>query len=137
VADVAENLRAFLVADANTAAKVGTRIYQDSVPQAKSFPFIWFQRTGTDNLRCLGETTNTPFSHTFAVEVISDDIAQVNPLADLVRARLETAAAGSSSFGAGTVSNVFCEDQADDYLPRGADLNSGEHVAALQVEVYP
>ena len=137
MADVAENLRSFLVADANTAAKVGTRIYQDSVPQAKSFPFIWFQRTGTDNLRCLGETTNTPFSHTFAVEVISDDIAQVNPLADLVRARLETAAAGSSSFGAGTVSNVFCEDQADDYLPRGADLNSGEHVAALQVEVYP
>jgi len=137
VADVAENLRAFIGVDTSIRALADTRIYQDSVPQAKSFPFIWFQRTGTDNLRCLGETTNTPFSHTFAVEVISDDIAQVNPLADLVRARLETAAAGSSSFGDGTVSNVFCEDQADDYLPRGADLNSGEHVAALQVEVYP
>ncbi len=140
MADVAENLRAFLSADTNGVAKaVGTRIHQDSVPQAKQFPFIWFQRTGTDNLRCLGETTATPFSHTFAVEIVSDNIADVNPLADVVRTRLETAACGltTGNFGAGSVSNVFCEDQADDYLPKGADLNSGEHVAALSVEVYP
>jgi hypothetical protein len=43
----------------------------------------------------------------------------------------------TGNFGAGSVANVFCEDQADDYLPAGADLNNGEHVAALSVEVYP
>jgi hypothetical protein len=89
VADaVSENLRSFLIADTNGVAKsAGTRIYKDSVPQAKQFPFIWFQRTGTDNLRCLGETNATPFSHTFSVECISDNNADVQPLADLVRAR--------------------------------------------------
>lgn len=137
MADVAENLEAFLAADTSIKQKVGSRVCQNSIPQGKKFPWIWFQRTGTDNLRCLGETTNTPFSQTFAVECISDDINDAEALADLVRARCESAACGSSSFGAGTVSNVFCEDQADDYLPKGADPNSGEHVAALQVEVYP
>jgi len=67
------------------------------------------------------------------------NIADVNPLADLVRARCESAACGltTGNFGAGSVSNVFCEDQADDYIPVGADLNSGEHVAALQVGGVP
>lgn len=138
MADVAENLTKFLLDDTTgIALKVGSRICQNLVPQGKKYPWIWFQRTGTDNNRCLGEVGETPFSHTFAVECISDDINEAETLADLVRARCETAACGSASFGTGTVSNVFCEDQADDYLPQGANLDSGEHVAALQVEVYP
>lgn len=136
MADVAENLEAFLLADTSISNKVGLRLCQDAVPQGKPFPFIWYQRTSTENERCLGETTNTPFSHTFAVECISDDINESESLAILVRARCESAACGGP-FGDTTVSNVFCEDQAGDYQPKAADPNSGEHVAALQVEVYP
>lgn len=136
MADIAENLRTFLLADSSVAAKVGTRVDQNIVPQGKSLPFIWYQRTGTTQLRCLNETVNTPFSHVFAVECIGEDIDAVEELADSVRAACEAAAAGGA-FGTQTVANVFCEDQADDYVPKAADLNSGEHIAALQVEVFP
>ncbi len=136
MADVAENLRAFLMADDAIAAKTAARIGQDSIPQGKPSPYIYFGRTGTESLRCLGETINTPFKHTFAVECWGDDLNDSQALADLVRTRCESAACGGT-FGTQTVSNVFCEDQADDYQPTGADPNYGEHVAALSVEVYP
>ncbi len=137
MSDLAENLRAFLLADNAITAKVGDRIDQDIIPQGKPRPFIWYQRTSTEKERCLGETVNTPFKHTFAVECIGESLDDVEALAILVNARCETAACGSSTFGAQSVSNVFCEEQSADYEPKGADLNSGLHIAPLQVEVYP
>jgi len=137
LADLAENLRAFLLADSSIAAKVGSRVVQDIVGQDRPRPFIWYQRTGITKERCLGETANTPFSHTFAVECIGESLDDVEALAILVNARCESAACGTSSFGGQSVSNVFCEDQSAEYEPKGADLNSGLYIAPLQVEVYP
>lgn len=137
MADVAENLRKFLLDDTAIGPLVGLRAAQNSIPQGKKFPFLWMQITDTQKLRCLGETSNTPFSYTFAVECVSDDLDEAESLAVLVNARCESAAGGSSAFGSGTVSNVFCESQSDDYIPKSADVSEGEHVAALQVEVYP
>lgn len=137
MASLAENLRSLILSDATVSRMVGTRVSWDAVPQDKVFPFIWFQRTATDNLRCLGETTTTPFSHTFAVEVISRDPNDVETLAPLVRSKCEAFSCGGTWADGSTVSNVFCEDQAGDYAFAAADPNEGEHVAALQVEVYP
>jgi hypothetical protein len=137
VADVAENFRKFLLDDTAIGPLVGLRAAQNSVPQGKKFPFLWLQIIDTIKARCLGETSNTPLGYILAVECISDDLDEAESLAVLVNARCESAACGSQAFGNGTVSNVFCESQADDYIPKGADLSSGEHVAALQVEVYP
>ncbi len=137
MADVAENFRKFLLDDTAIAAKIGTRAAQDAIPQGKPSPYIYFGRTGITRERCLGETVDTPFSHIFATECWGADLDDAQALADLVRTRCESAACGTSSFGGQSVSNVFCEDQADDYVPTGADPNYGEHVAALSVEVYP
>lgn len=138
LADVAENLLTYLLGEPAIALKTGSRVAQDALPQGREpgQPFIYFGRTGTGNERCLGETTNTPFVHNFAVECIGENINDSQTLADLVRARLELLACGGT-FGTQTVSNVFCEDQSDDYVPKAVDPNSGEHVAALSVEVYP
>lgn len=137
MADIAQNFAAFLLADTNgVAAKVGLRVVQDVLAEAKPMPFVWFSRTGTTVERCLGETGNTPFSHTFAVECISDDLDESQALADLVRARCETLACGGT-FGGQSVSNVFAEEQSDDYITKAANLNGGEFVSALSVEVYP
>jgi hypothetical protein len=135
-ASLAENLRTLILSDQTINQQVGSRVHWDAVPQDNKYPFIWFQRTGTDNQRCLGETTATPFNHTFAVEIVSRNPADVETLAPLVRAKCETLACGGT-FGDTTVSNVFCEDQAGDYAYASADPNLGEHVAALSVEVYP
>lgn len=136
MASLAENLRTLILSDTTVSRMIGTRVSWDAVPQDKVFPFVWFQRTATDNLRCLGETNTTPFSHTFAVEIISRDPNDVETLAPLVRAKCESLSCGGA-LGDTTVSNVFCEDQAGDYVVAAADPNEGEHVAALQVEVYP
>ena len=115
---------------------VGPRFAIDVVPQDKAFPFIWAQRMATDNLRCLGETNTSPFSHDIDIEIVSNKIGDVETLATLVRSKCESKACGGA-FGDTTVSNVFCEEQAGDYVYAAADPNQGEHVAALKVEVYP
>ncbi len=137
MADVAENFRKFLLDDNAIGQMAGSRAAQNAIPQGKKYPFLWLQITDTIKSRCLGETTNTPLGYTFATECISDNLDEAESLAVLVNARCESAACGSPSFGSGTVSNVFCESQSDDYIPKGADLNEGEHVVALSVEVYP
>lgn len=134
MSDVAENLRTFLLGDAAIARKVGLRVSQDAIPQGKPSPFIFLGRQSTTVERCLGETGNTPFSHIFAVECIGEDLDDSQSLADLVRARCD---GYSGTFGDSTVQAIFVEEQADDYLPKAVDLNSGEHIAALSVEVYP
>ena len=136
MADIAENLTAFLLADTTITAKVGNRVVQDVLAEWKPLPFVWFSRTGTTNERCLGETGATPFSHAFAVECIDASIAASQALADLVRARIETLANGGA-LGTQTIGNAFCEDQADDYIPANANPNAGEFVATLSMEVYP
>ena len=136
MADVAENLRTFLLADASVAAKVGTLVNQDVLPQGKGDLFIVYVLDETTKLRCLNETENTPFSYIFAVFCVGQTRDDANSLAILVNARCESAASGGT-FGDQTVANVFCEINDDDYQQRAADLNLGEYVAALQVEVFP
>ena len=135
MADISENLRTFLLSDSAISRKTA-RVVQDALPQGKAGPFIYYSLTGTTQERCLGETTNTPFSYVFAVECIGDTRDDAQALADLVRAKCESAACGGT-FGTQTVSNVFCEEQSDDYAPKAVDPNEGERIAVLQVEVYP
>lgn len=136
MADIAENLCKFLLADTTIAAKVGSRVAQDVLAEGKPMPFVWFSRTSTTNERCLGESSLTPFSHVFAVECISDDINESQSLADLVRLRCESLACGGT-LGDTAVSNVFAEEQDDSYEYANANPNSGLFIAALSVEVYP
>lgn len=136
MADIAENLRAFILADDDIAAKVGTRVVQDVLAEGRPMPFVWFSRTSTTHERCLGESSLTPFSHVFAVECISDDLDESQALADLVRARCDSLACGGT-LGATTVSNVFAEEQDDGYEYANANENSGLFISALSVEVYP
>lgn len=142
MADVAENLRAFLLADATIAAKCQSRIAQDIVPQpdeadkdsaGRLMPFCYFARSGVRLERCLGESGGAPFGQFFDVEFVAQDDAQSQALATY----LFTLDGYSGLFGASTVQAIFVEDQADDYLPKAADLSRGEFVSALRVEVYP
>ena len=136
MADVATRLRTYLLADANIAAKVGTRVHQDHVPEAPLSPYIYFGRTSAVAEMTLGETGITPFRHNFAVECWADRLSEAQALADLVWTRCNGTATGAT-FGDSTVKGIFVESQDDDYEPEGVPSDRGLHVAALALEVIP
>lgn len=135
MADVAENLRAFLMADATVAALIGNRLYQDHVPEGTKRPFAAYQITGSRRERCLDDAVGTsPFSWTFNVDAVGDRRTDANNVRNAINGALD---AYDGTFGDTTVDGVFCEDQSDDYEPFSIPADSGLHVASQIVEVIP
>jgi hypothetical protein len=133
VSSVGVDFCKFLRANSSIAAKVGQRVYHRHVPEGSAFPFIYLYRQSFRHERCLGESGDPAFSHTYAVEVVSDDDTEADDVATLVRA-LD---GSSGTFGGRTIQGLFVEEQNDDYEPKAIGSDEGYHIPALSVEVVP
>lgn len=133
MASVGVDFCKFLKANTNIAAKVGRHVYHRHVPQPAPAQFIYLKRTSFRHERCLGDTGDPAFSHTFAVEVIAENEEEADELADLIRG-LDGA---SGTFGGRTIQGMFVEDQDDDYEPKAIGSDLGWHIPAFSVEVVP
>jgi len=119
VADTAQNLRAFLIANAGVSAIVGSNACQGSVPQADivETPYVWLGRSQ----RRLDRTLDSPVGAAsdeewFDVEGISDDLDESQRLGEAIRSALECY---RGTMGTQAVKGVFVDDQDDQYIPRG------------------
>lgn len=136
MADVAENLIAFLLTDATVNAAVGgNRICQTHVPQEFEPPLIWFQRTGETMNDCLDAAPgDDPHEVMFDLECVAATEGAELSLAEAVKDKLH---GFRGAFGSQQVQAVFCEDHQDDYEPRSIDSDSGLFVAAMQIMIAP
>lgn len=142
MADVGENLKAFLEANAAVAALVGNRVFQDHVPQATLTmgPFIAFRLadSSSDNERCLDDAVGAaPFRFMFNLDAVAKTAGKEKDIRAAVNSALNNYGKQTRTFGDTTIQGVFCEDQSDDYEPFSVSADSGLRVAGLSVEVIP
>lgn len=136
MADLAENLRTFILADTPIAASIGTRCYQGMAPQSDiaTFPFIWFARSRRQLDRTLDAAAGDAADEQwFDLECISDDLDESQDLAEAVEDRLNNY---RGTVGTQTVQAIFVDDQDDNYVPRGTMGETELHVAALSVQIF-
>lgn len=140
MADIAENLRSFLLADGTIAGLLGTpaRLHQNTVPQEDVYPYGWFALSDGEDLEevlnpAVGET---PFKYAFDFEAVGDDAAYDLTIAlkAAVRARLHNY---RGAFGTQNVQCVFARDQGEDYIARNNSGDEGVHAESLRVEIIP
>lgn len=134
MADIATNLRAFLLADASIAELAGDRIHHNHVPQNKTRPFVYFRRRSTNHIVCLDDANGqTPDDFSFDVEAIANNPDDADALGGYVRNRCHCF---RGTFGDATAKGVFVSDVADDYQPMGTGGDAGLTVIPLDVEVH-
>ena len=134
MADIATNLRTFLLGDASIAGLVGDRVHHNHVPQNKIRPFVFFRRRSTDHIACTDDAAGTaPDQYTFDVEAIAANPDQADELAGYVRTRCHCF---RGAMGDATAKGVFVADVADDYQPLGTGGDAGLTVIPLDVEVH-
>ncbi len=135
MADTAEDLRTFLLADATILATVASRCGQVRAMQDWTEPYIVFFRTGVDSdtERLANQSTGTkPFREFFDIECISDNLDEAADLAERIKTIGDQF---SGTFGGTTVQGIFVEDHDDDYQPRSISDDESNYVTALRVEV--
>lgn len=128
----ASDFRSFLLDQTAIAAAVGTHVHVGSVPQPTAPPYIWIGRAGVSSERTLDQAQGTaPDEERWDLEVWSDDVGEVQDLAELIRS-LDCA---KGVFGDGTIQLLVVEDHADDYVPKGNFGDEGYDLAAFQIQV--
>jgi len=133
-----ENLRSFLIGNANILAELPTAASLGVVEQNKNewdteapSTRIWFARRSEEKeLTVSGGDLLTTTN--FDLECISTDIDSAIDLADVVKAELH---GYQGTFGSGYVGAVFVTDHTDDYEPYNLSEDEGCHVAALDIEI--
>ena len=136
MADTAQNLRAFLVANAGISAIVGVNVCQGAVPQSDVVepPYVWLGRASRRLDRTLDAAVGSASDEEwFDVEAISDDLDESQDLSEAIRAALECY---RGTMGTQTVKGVFVDDQDDQYVPRGTLGETALHTAALSVQIF-
>lgn len=137
MADLAENLRTFLLTDASISTAVGaSRISQTHVPQEFSGSFIWLTRSSVSHEEdSLSDGPGTAaFRQYFDLECVATSIDSADSLGDLVEAKLHLA---TGTVGTQTVQRIWCMAQNDDYIPRTIEADDGLYVRSFSVEVVP
>lgn len=130
------DLRAFLIANSDiltalpNAADAGV-IQQNTIAETSPSTRIWYQRRGhetelANNGQPLLSETN------FDLEVHSLDIDEAQEIAQAVKDALH----GYS----GLLGNTFAlmvevSDHDDSYIPKGPDVDEGQHIAALLIRI--
>lgn len=129
----ASDFRSFLLDQVAIAAAVGTHVHVGSVPQPTNPPYVWIGRGGVSHERTLGQAQGeTPFEERWDLEVWSDELGEVQDIAELIRG-LDCA---KGAFGDGTIQCLYVEDHADDYSPKGNFGDEGYDLAALSITIY-
>lgn len=131
---IAEDIRAFLLADANISSDVGgARIEQNKQIEKYEGMFIWYARSGNGQERSLDDAAGAAhFRELFDLDVVGLDVAAVDALGKRIRDKDAT----RGTFGAGTIQGLFVTDQADDYIPRAVGADDGFHIASMQLEIF-
>ena len=134
MADVAENLRTFLLADSGISTTLGAeRIGQNRAQQDWGYPYVVFYRSGTDSERCIGDAVGlAPFRHFFDVECVSSDIDGAADLAEAIKTYADNF---TGTFGTQSVQLIAIEDHDDEYQPRTPLSDEAVHIAAINVEL--
>lgn len=128
-----ENLITFVLADSSIAAKVGTRMHFNVIPQDTDFPRLLFERTGSSREGCLDDAAGVaPTNETFLMEVNATTPEDAEDIRKLLESRLNCY---RGSFGDTTCHAIFAEDQSSRHEPRGVGRDAGVFFAALAVEV--
>lgn len=132
MASVAEDLRTLLLESGTVRALVDQRIHQSKMPEQSAYPAVWFMRAGRDaELTHDGDAGLT--AHEFALECLSTQLAEAEDLAEAVWDYLH---GYRGAMGTRTVQGIFCSNQDDDYLPRGAAGDETVYTSALALLVW-
>lgn len=128
-----ENLTSFVLADSSIAAKLGSRMYFNKVPQGAAFPYAHFTRTGSAREGCLDDAAGSaPSTENFSLDIYSNQREEAEELRKLFEARLNCY---RGTFGDTTAFAIFAEQQSSRHDPRGSGADEGIHAASLAVEV--
>ena len=131
---ISEDLRAFILADAELVAIVGDNVSQNKIPQGvDQLPAIWFRRsTSTDELTLeVNPGTTVQFTEEYDIEVVTDDVEVMETLVSLLKA-FQSHRGG---FGTGKVQGLFIDDSSDSYRPTNVSDDDGRHVGSLSFEI--
>jgi len=134
MASTGENLRTLTLADTTVTGYVSTRMYQNTVPQGATLPYIWYMRRGVAGNDVIGEVESVPMHEYWDIECVSDSVDTAIDLADAVRAALD-GHSGEYESGGDTVQWIDVRDQSDDYIVRNESADEVLSVASLDVEV--
>lgn len=111
-------IRLYLASDPVIAAKVGSRIHYQTVPQESVYPHIYYSRTGKDNDTLLdgssGRTTER-----FTLELVAQAFDE--ELCDAVESVLQTI---ETTYEDVTVDCTDVEDVDDNYAFKSADSDA-------------
>lgn len=132
MAEVAENLRTYLLATQAVKDLVGERVFYNHVSQDAKPPFLFVARSGVTHERHLGSSGAVPFSEIFAIEAVAADPLEAQKVAAAVRT---LDGIRSTTFGDVTAT-MFLDEQDADYVKQQDDSDLGRHVEALSAEVY-
>lgn len=133
MADMGENIRTVIVANAGINAVVAGRVHQSVVPESLTMPRIWYTRAASfedvdfDGIGGLVDESWDIECHALSLDEAQDLSALVKPLFNGKR----------GTFGTDTIGGSFVEDHDDDYLPKGIgeDDDSHIHVAAISLQI--
>lgn len=131
---LATDLRAMIAADLSIAALVGDRICQGQVPERTAMPYIWFQRSSTENEDTTDGSAGDPaWAHLFDMEVVADNLDDAEDIVELIKSyHLYRGECGDS-----TIQGMFVEDHTDQYVRRNDFGDDGFHIPALIIRIIP
>lgn len=139
---IGENLRSYLAASTNINAIVGgstsvnnARIYNNEEPSASSTTYLWFVRNRETQEQLLNGTYSQLIETAFDIECVHRGRqATADDLADKVKARLKSAAVGTT-MGNDPTRAVTFEDHDEDYIPRNA-REEGYSIHAIRCIIW-
>jgi hypothetical protein len=106
------------------------------MPEQSRYPAIWYARAARDEqLTHDGAPSGSGglTQHRFNLECLSTDLANAEDLAEAAWSYLH---GHRGAMGERTVQGVFCANQDDDYIERGAAGDEGIHTAAIAVVIW-
>lgn len=138
MATTSENLKAFIQGGAAIAREVGTRVHANKVPLKPdgtyvALPFIYFAVVDQERADCLGDGTGTPpLKVIYQAQAVAQSDGHAERIGALLQDRLHLY---TGTFGAATVSRIWCEGPLVDYTDRAGAGDRGFHTCAYSVEV--
>jgi len=131
MANLTENLRAVLIADAGVSA-ITTNIHVNNVPDNKTKPYVWFQMNDQLHELNLSESAGT-ITTNFVCEATSTSLTTTKTLAAAIKTALH---AKTGSFGDQNIAFAEILSKDDDYESR-QDFGDSQnlHVTGLDIEI--
>lgn len=131
MANITENLRAVLLADAGVSA-ITTNIHANNVPDNKTKPYVWFQMVDQLHELNLGEAAGVTVTN-FICEATSVSLTITKNLAAAIKTALH---AKTGPFGGQNIAFAEILSKDDDYESR-QDFGDSQnlHVTGLDIEI--